>query len=123
MKNTLKTKAIRRMAGIIALAVVIGFTVIACNKGGGGSGKLSGTYEMDDRPGFSRTFSGTKHTFAGPGFSSEGTFTISSDELTITGSDGDVTVFKFKLSGNKLEMANAKAKLDDPDQWQKLTKK
>jgi hypothetical protein len=116
MKNTIK------LLGIIALAAVFGFTMIACS-GGGGDGKLSGTYELDDRAGYTRTFSGSKHTFSGPGFSNEGTFTISGDELTITDSDGDVTVFKFKLSGNKLEIANVGARLDDPNQWQKLTKK
>jgi hypothetical protein len=77
---------------------------------------------MDDRPGFTRTFAGGKYTFEGPSFKSEGTFTISGDELTIT-QDGDVTVFKFKIDGKKLQLANAKAKLEDPKQWQSLTKK
>jgi len=114
MKNTLK------ILGIIALVVIIGIVVVACS--GGGGGKLSGTFELDDRPGYTRTFSGSTHTFEGPGFKNEGTFSISGDELTIT-SGSDVSVFKYKLSGGKLEMANAKAKLDDPNQWQKLTKK
>jgi len=111
MKNTFK------MAGIIALIAIIGLAT-AC----GGGGKLSGSFEMDDRPGYFRTFAGDKYTFEGPGFKSEGTFAISGDELTVT-SGGDVTVFKFKLSGNKLQIANAKANLNDPNQWQNLTKK
>jgi len=113
MKNTI------RILGIIALAAIIGVTVIACS---GGGGKLSGSFEMDDRPGFFRTFAGDKYTFEGPGFKTEGTFSVSGDELTIT-SGGDVTVFKFKLSGNKLQLANVNARLDDPNQWQNLTKK
>jgi hypothetical protein len=36
MKNTIKIKAIRRIAGIIALVAVIGFTVIACDGDSGG---------------------------------------------------------------------------------------
>jgi len=111
---------------VFAALVVSAAVVISCGGGSGGSSSakgLSGTYEIDDRPGYTRTFAGDKHTFEGPGFKSEGTFTISDDELTITASDGDVTTYKFKLNGNKLEMANSKAKLDDPDQWQKLTKK
>jgi len=108
-----------KMIGIIAIIAIIGLAVTAC---GGGGGKLSGSFEMDDRPGFFRTFAGDKYTFEGPGFKSEGTFTVSGDELTIT-SGGDVTVFKFKLSGNKLQLANAKANLNDPNQWQNLTKK
>ena len=115
MKNTI------RILGIIALIAIIGLAAVACS-GGGGGGKLSGNFEMDDRPGYFRTFTGDKYTFEGPGFKSEGTFSVSGDELTIT-SGGDVTVFKFKLSGNKLQLANSQAKLDDPNQWQHLTKK
>jgi hypothetical protein len=35
MKNIIKLKAIRRIAGIIVLTVVIGFSFDACNGGGG----------------------------------------------------------------------------------------
>ena len=108
------------LIGIIAIVAVIGLTAAAC---GGGGGKLSGRYEMDNRPGYFRTFTGNQYTFEGPGIRNEGTFTISGDELTITASDGDVTKFKFRLSGGKLELANVNAKLDDPSQWQSLTKK
>ena len=99
MKNTIK------IFGIIALVAVIGITMAACNKGGGsGGGKLSGTFEVDDRPGYTRTFSGNKHTFEGPGYKSEGTFTISGDELTVTAADGDVSKFKYTLSGKTLTL-------------------
>jgi len=118
MKNTVKIKAILKIAGIITLTAIIGLIITAC----GGGGKLSGRFELDDRPGYFRTFTGSNCTFEGPGFKVDGTFTTSGDELSIT-SDGDVTVFKFKLNGNKLQIANVKAKLEDPNQWQNLTKK
>jgi hypothetical protein len=38
MKNKIKFKAIIRIAGIIAIAAVIGFSLIACGGGGGGGG-------------------------------------------------------------------------------------
>jgi len=41
MKNTLKFKAIRKIAGIIALAAIIGFSMTACDNGGGGGGSKS----------------------------------------------------------------------------------
>ncbi|MCL2721694.1 MAG: lipocalin family protein [Treponema sp.] len=97
MKNTVK------IAGIIALIAMIGLTV-ACGGGGGGGGKLSGTFEYE---GSTRTFAGDKVTFQRDDYKSEGTFTVSGDELTITASDGDVTVFKFSLSGNTLTLENA----------------
>ncbi|MCL2186387.1 MAG: hypothetical protein FWB86_11140 [Treponema sp.] len=47
MKNTLKFKAMLRIAGIIALALVIGFSMTACDDGGddGGGGSGSCTHE------------------------------------------------------------------------------
>jgi len=44
MKNTIKTKAICKMAGIIALLAVIGFSMAACGDGSGGGGADSGSY-------------------------------------------------------------------------------
>ena len=121
-------KRLNFVSASLAALIIVGAVIISsCGGGGGGSSSgakgISGTYELDDRPGYTRTFDGDKHTFAGPGFKSEGTFAVSGDELTITASEGDVNVYKFKLNGNKLEMVHSKAKLDDPDQWQKLTKK
>ena len=100
MKNTIKIKTIQRIVGIIALAVIIGITVIACS-GGGGGGKLSGTFEYE---GSTRTFSGNKVTFQRDDYKSESTFTISGDELTITAADGDVTKLKYTLSGKTLTL-------------------
>ena len=120
MKNKNTKGNSLRLVGIIALIAVIGFTVVACGKGGGS--KLSGTYESDEYAGITRTFSGSKYIYESSGGKSEGTFTISGDELTIT-QDSDSTVFKFKVEGKKLMLANVKAKLDDPKQWQSWTKK
>jgi hypothetical protein len=38
MKNLIKVKAVLRTAGIAALVAAIGFTIIACDNGGGGGG-------------------------------------------------------------------------------------
>jgi len=43
MKNLLKLKAVLRTAGIIALATVIGFSMIACEEDGGGDTEISWT--------------------------------------------------------------------------------
>ena len=93
MKNTIK------ILGVIALAAVIGFTVIACS--GGGGGKLSGTFEYE---GSTRTFTGNKCTFQSGDYTSETTFTISGNKITFTRADGDVTVLKYTLSGNTLTL-------------------
>ena len=48
MKNTFRLKAIQRIAGIIALAAIIGFSFTACGDGdgggGGGSDAFTGTW-------------------------------------------------------------------------------
>ena len=99
MKNTIK------IFGIMAIVAIITTTMAACS-GSGGGGKLSGTYEYE---GSTRTFSGNKCTFQSGDYTSETTFTISGDELTLTASDGDVTKFKYTLSGNTLTLENAAA--------------
>jgi len=38
MKNSLSLKAVLRMAGIIAIVAVIGFSAVSCNNGSGGGG-------------------------------------------------------------------------------------
>jgi len=51
MKNTFKVKAIQRIAGIIAIVAIIGFSMAACggddDSGGGGSG---GTFTLTGIP-------------------------------------------------------------------------
>jgi hypothetical protein len=44
MKNLYKVKAIRRIAGIIALVAVIGFSMAACADDSGGSSALNGDW-------------------------------------------------------------------------------
>jgi len=103
MKNAIK------IFTIIALVMLIGFTMIACNKGGGGSsgggseggGKLIGTFEYE---GTTRTFTGNKCVFQSGDYTSETTFTISGDEITFTKADGDVTKLKYTLSGKTLTL-------------------
>jgi len=106
-----------KLAASFVLALALTLSLVAC--GGGG---LSGTYESDEYKGITRTFSGDKYIYESPGGKTEGTFTVSGDELTIT-QGNDVTVLKFKIEGDKLKLANVKAKLEDPKQWQSWTKK
>ena len=100
MKNTIK------LFGIIALVAVIGFTVIACNKGGsssgGGGGRLSGTYVND--MGVSYTFSGNKISIALNGETmSEVTYEIKDGKIFTTSEDGDATgEITYSLKGNEL---------------------
>jgi hypothetical protein len=89
MKNTIKVKAIQRIAGIIGLMLVIGFSVMACfedsdddDSGGGGvdGNTLSGTYYYEDNSGDYVTFShnGTwkaKYIYY-PSYSFSGTYTL-----------------------------------------------
>jgi len=92
MKKTIK------LIGIIAIAAIVGLALTAC---GGGGGKLSGTYEYSNSI---RTFSGNNYTFQSGDYKVEGTFTTSGDELTLTRSDGDVTVLKYTIEGNTLTL-------------------
>jgi hypothetical protein len=101
----------------LVLAITFTLLLAACDSGG-----LSGTYESDEYKGITRTFSGSKYIYESSGGKTEGTFAISGDELTIT-QGNDVTVLKFKIEGDKLKLANVKAKLEDPKQWQSWTKK
>jgi len=113
----MKTKRFLQLAASFVLALAFTFSLVGCDSGG-----LSGTYESTEYKGMTRTFSGDKYIFESSGNKTEGTFTTSGDELTIT-QGNDVTVFKFKIEGNTLKLANSKAKLEDPKQWQTWTKK
>ena len=102
---TAKLQAKRRsLLTIIALAVVIGFTVIACS-GGGGGGKLNGSFKLEGQEAV-RTFTGNKFTYEMGGYKDEGTFTTSGDVLTLNSSDGDVTEWNYTLSGKTLNLKN-----------------
>jgi len=113
----MKTNRFLQLAASFVLAMALTFSLVACESGG-----LSGTYESAEYKGMTRTFSGNKYIYESLGGKTEGTFTTSGDELTVT-QGNDVTVFKFKIEGNTLKLANAKAKLEDPKQWQTWTKK
>jgi len=114
--NTMRNIFSKATASLV-LAITFTLLLAACDSGG-----LSGTYESAEYKGMTRTFSGNKYIYESPGGKTEGTFTTSGDELTVT-QGNDVTVFKFKIEGNTLKLANSKAKLEDPKQWQTWTKK
>ena len=97
MKNTIK------LIGIIALAVIIGLTAAACNKGGGsgGGGKLSGTYVSDDGE-MSYTFSGKKVSANAFGEKAEGTYELKDGMLIITSGGEKADPISYKLTGNTL---------------------
>ena len=67
MKNTIKMKSILRIAGIIAIIAVIGFSMGACNNGSGGGGGGGGS------------------TSTTSGSSGNGSVPTTSGQLTITG--------------------------------------
>lgn len=113
----MKTNRFLQLTAALVLAITLTLSLVGCDSGG-----LSGTYESAEYKGMTRTFSGDKYILESSGGKTEGTFTTSGDELTIT-QGNDVTVFKFKIEGNTLKLANAKAKLEDPKQWQTWTKK
>jgi hypothetical protein len=48
MKNTIKLKAIRRIAGIALVAIIIGFSFTACSGSGGGGKSLNSATELKE---------------------------------------------------------------------------
>jgi len=101
MKNTNKIKAIPRMAGIIVLFALIGFTMAAC---GGG---LSGSYSLTGGGDLTYTFSGNKITMESIGkVLGEGTFKASGGKLTIS-VDGAEQTLDYTLKGKDLILGPA----------------
>jgi hypothetical protein len=49
MKNTIKVKTIQRIAGIIALVAVIGFTVVSCGGGNNPKSLAKETYQVFEK--------------------------------------------------------------------------
>jgi hypothetical protein len=93
MKNFVK------FFGIIAIVAIIGFTMVAC--GGGGGGKLSGTY-VGDGTGIILTFSGKKINMKTGGYDMDGTFSTKGDEITVSwDGTGKSQTEKFTLEGDK----------------------
>jgi len=101
MKNTFKVKAIQRIAGIIAIVAVIGFSFAACggdDDSGGGSGGGSsfsgGHYVMvsDNRWYIDFTHPNNTSKYEGHYISNgsyqvtKGTYTVSGNTITLSGS-------------------------------------
>ncbi|MCL2265946.1 MAG: hypothetical protein FWC22_07890 [Treponema sp.] len=95
MKNTI------RVIGIIVLAAVIGFTMVAC---GGGGGKPNGTY-YNEQYKSSYTFSGDKLTMDVSGYTFEFTFSVKDGKL-ITSSDLGIAEINYTLKGKELTIFN-----------------
>jgi len=91
VKNLFKLKDMLRIAGIIALVAVIGFSMIACEDGGGGS-KNATTYDPTGTWDFTMngqkatgTITGNKWVFDYPDayYNDSGTFTRNGNVLTL----------------------------------------
>jgi predicted small secreted protein len=114
MKSTSKLKAIRKIAGIIALVAIIGFSMTACNNGssggggtntgdgggGGGSGKvpaaLQGNWLDDD------TGSGTRYlVFTKDGWGNGGSFSDVIIYWIVTSATGNKIEFQHKDFGKE----------------------
>ena len=95
MKNFLKLKAIRRIAGIIAFVALIGFLFVACdngmqqNQGGyssGGSGNFTtGTYYFLGYPSSLYITFNSNGRFTTDGTTS-GTYSVSGSRITLSSS-------------------------------------
>jgi hypothetical protein len=102
---TAKLQANSRRLLAIALVAVIGFTVIACNKGGssgsGGGGKLSGTYVNEE--GYAYVFSGNKLSLEVDGVKvNEATFETKDGKIITKTGDGGSAELEYTLQGNTL---------------------
>ena len=119
MKNIIK------LFGIIALSVVIGFTMVACNKGSGGSsgsgssssggggssskgGIPNGTYIQDEYGMIQFTFSGNKATMSlveDPSSKQETTYEIKDGKIQFFDEDGKpADSHDIKIDGKKITM-------------------
>jgi hypothetical protein len=89
---------------IIALTAIIGFTMVAC--GGGGGGKLSGTYS-DEYNMATYIFSEDTITMKSMGVTMSGTFKIKGKNIiaTFKGLDEPETI-KYTLQGDTLTLAS-----------------
>ena len=114
MKNTFKLKAIQRIAGIIALLAVIGFSMAACGGDGNAEVKLAGTtwkgeQKNDDGTTFIITLTFTTSEFqlvqALPSMGFEqtmkGTYTFDGNSGTLTLTSNGQSV-PFEVKGSKL---------------------
>ena len=85
MKKTITSKTILRIAGIIAIVALIGFSFAACDNGTTSS-RVSGTYWKDINPALSITFSGNNFTIAEVGYpiSVTGNYSVSGSTVFLT---------------------------------------
>jgi len=123
MRNCINARIVR-LFGIIALAAIIGFSMVGCKSDDGGGGNIEGTWQLKfkDSPGYEAgmevlwgidkdavlskmVFKGGKVTVTeydlkdGTEETSEGTYTVSGNTVTIT-IDGEPG--KATINGNKL---------------------
>jgi len=90
MKNTIKIKAICKIAGIIALLAVIGFSMAACGDGSGGGGgsgstSLAGKTFVGMGGLMKVSFTATNYTLYGFGEAiHSGTYKVTDKKVTIT---------------------------------------
>jgi len=112
MKNTIKIKAICKIAGIIALLAVIGFSMLACDNGTTGS-PLQGTWknEFDDSDGhnvltYKFTGSNFSCTYTWPGVNGtySGTFSFTDTTITfnMTAPSSDTWTQNYTITGKTL---------------------
>jgi len=97
-----KQKTMLRIAGIIAIAVVISFAAASC----GGGGKLNGSYSLTGGGDLTYTFSGNKVTMESIGkVLGEGTFSTKGGKLTMT-IDGNEQTLDYSLDGKDLILSS-----------------
>jgi hypothetical protein len=98
MKNTFKVKSIQRIASIIAIVAIIGFSVVACsdNSGGNNGGNTGG-----NTGGAGTQLSGT---YYGEGSAEGASITFSSSNWTFTFLGADVMRGTYKVNGSNVEM-------------------
>jgi len=110
MKNIIKMKAIQRIAGIIVLAAIIGFSMAACSDDGGSSGSggggLSGTTWNCTTSGVTATLTFTSSSrvrLEASGQAFNGNYTLNGSSGTINWDDGDRDT--IVVNGNSLTMS------------------
>jgi len=103
MKNVFKVKAVRRIAGIIALVAIIGFSMAACSDdGGGGDSALNGTWLSTDRTEKVKFSNGDFTAWTYDIESMKGTYSTSGNDFTLTVKQ--VKAGALGLSSSEMEM-------------------
>ena len=95
-------KNVFRVVGIIALAALIGFSLVSC--GGSGGGNINGTYS-DEYNMATYTFEDGKISMKSMGVTLRGTYKIGGGKITATFDGLDKPdVIKYTLQGDKLTL-------------------